>query len=230
MSAAIAAAPLRPDAILGVLFDMDGLLLDTERLYSTAFEQSCAEHGWEMRQDVWARCIGTTDDRSREILAAGYGTDFPLKKVLARWRELYAELQSKSLRPMPGALELLAALREWRLPVGLVTSTNRLATGEKMNRCGLDKYFSIRVCGGEAASGKPSPDPYLLGARLLGLKPANILVLEDSDNGVRAGVLAGTQVIQIPDTVAPSPEILALGHTVHSSLQQTLELLRGSMI
>lgn len=222
--------PLRPDAILGVLFDMDGLLLDTERLYSTAFEQACAEHGWEMRHDLWARCIGTTDARGREILAEGYGSDFPLKKVLSRWRFIYEELQAKSLRPMPGALALLGKLREWQLPVGLVTSTNRVATGAKMHRCGLDKYFIARVCGGEATRGKPSPEPYLLGARLLGLKPENTLVLEDSDNGVRAGVSAGAQVIQVPDALEPEPQIVALGHTVHSSLNETLELLSSSMI
>lgn len=209
---------------------MDGLLLDTERLYSKAFEQACAEHGWEMRHDVWARCIGTTDAVGKQILAEGYGTDFPLKKVLARWHYIYAELQSKSLRPMPGALDLLGKLREWGLPVGLVTSTNRVATGEKMNRCGLGKYFSVRVCGGETLRGKPFADPYLLGARLLGLKAANVLVLEDSDNGVRAGVAAGAQVVQVPDQIAPSPQIVALGHTVHTNLKQTLNLLSSSMI
>lgn len=225
-----AAIPLRPDAILGVLFDMDGLLLDTERLHTIAFEQACAEHGWEMRHEVWRRCVGTTDERSQEILAAGYGSDFPLKKVRARWHELYTELQSKSLRPMPGALALLGKLRDWRLPVGLVTSTDRVAAGAKINRCGLDKYFAIRVCGGEAARGKPCPDPYLLGARLLGLAPANILVLEDSDNGVRSGVSAGAQVIQVPDTIVPDVEIVALGHTIHPNLAQTLEVLSSSMI
>ncbi len=225
-----AAIPLRPDAILGVLFDMDGLLLDTERLYTAAFEQACAEHSWEIRHDVWARCVGTTDERSQEILRAGFGPDFPLKEVRVRFAEIASELHSKSLRPMPGAVALLTKLREWRMPIGLVTSTNRVGAGIKIRRCGLDKYFTARVCGGEVRQGKPSPDPFVLGARLLGLAPANTLVLEDSNNGVRAGVSAGAQVIQIPDTVEPDPNIVALGHTIHSSLQQTLEVLSASMI
>ncbi len=230
MVAADRALPLRTDAIRGVLFDMDGLLLDTERLASAAFEQACAEHGWEMRHDVWAQCLGTTDTHSREILDRAYGSDFPLKKVLARWRDLYADLQSRSLRPMPGALDLLGMLRESGMPLGLVTSTKRVATGEKLRRCGLEKYFSVRVCGGEAKNGKPSPEPYLLGARLLGLNPATTLVLEDSENGVRSGVGAGAQVVQVPDRFQPNVQIAALGHTVHSSLKETLEVLRGSMI
>jgi len=183
-----------------------------------------------MRHEVWARCVGTTDDRSQEILRAGYGPDFPLEEIRTQFSELYAQLQAKSLRPMPGALALLAKLREWRMPVGLVTSTNRVAAGTKIHRCGLDKYFTARVCGGEARRGKPNPDPYLLGARLLGLAPGNTLVLEDSNNGALAGVSAGAQVIQIPDTVEPDPQIVALGHTIHSSLQQTLEVLSRSMI
>lgn len=207
---------------------MDGLLLDSERLYSQAFREACEAHGQEMREDVWLRCIGTTDATSRQILAAGFGPDFPLETVLADWRLRFNALQQEGIDPMPGVVELLRQLHDWRVPVGLVTSTARRLAGHKLYQARLADYFSIRVCGGEAQSGKPDPAPYLLGTTLLGLDPAHCLVLEDSANGVRAAVGANAQVIQVPDQVAPSIEVLALGHTVHDSLHETLEMLRES--
>lgn len=204
---------------------MDGLLLDSERLYTQAFHEACAEHNQPVKEDVWLRCIGTTDVMSRQIIAEGFGPDFPLNAVLKRFRERFDELQARGIRPMAGAPEILSALQRFGLPIGLVTSTGRALAGQKLYRARLGDYFCVRVCGGEAAAGKPNAAPYLRGAQLLGLSPAECLVLEDSANGVRAGVAAGAQVVQIPDQVAPSPEIVALGHTVHQDLHETLEVL-----
>jgi len=207
---------------------MDGLLLDSERLYTQAFAQSCAEFDQPFKEDVWLRCIGTPEAASRQIIAHGYGTDFPLNAVLRRFRECFDVLQEQGIKPMPCVPELLVQLHNWRIPLGLVTSTRRTAAGRKLYRARLGDYFVARVCGGETRLGKPNPAPYLLGATLLGLKPEECLVLEDSDNGVRSAVAAGAQVIQVPDQVTPSPEVIELGHTIHQSLDQTLQLLRRS--
>jgi len=208
---------------------MDGLLLDSERLYTDAFVQACTEFGQPYKEDVWLACVGTTEALSRQILAQGFGPDFPLDAVIRRYRERYYELQEESLEPMPCVPELLSQLHAWRLPLGLVTSTPRTPAGLKLYRTRLGDYFSIRVCGGETRLGKPDPAPYLRGAQLLGLDPEHCLVLEDSANGVRAAVGAGAQVIQVPDQVAPIPEVVALGHTIHQDLGQTLQLLRETM-
>ncbi len=207
---------------------MDGLLLDSERLYTQAFRAACAEFDQPYKEDVWLKCVGTTAALSRQIIADGFGADFPLDAVLRRYRERFNELQEQGINPMPHVPELLAQLHAWRLPLGLVTSTARTLAGRKLYRARLGEYFSIRVCGRETRVGKPNPDPYLRGASLLGLKPEHCLVLEDSDNGVRAGVGAGAQVIQVPDQVAPAPEIVEIGHTIHQSLGETLEVLRRS--
>lgn len=222
------AQQLRPETIRGVLFDMDGLLLDSERLYSQAFRESCAAFDQEMKEDVWLSCIGTTDVESRRILELGFGPDFPLDAVLVDWRRRFYALQVRGIDTMPGVAELLSQLHVWRIPIGLVTSTARKLAGHKLYQARLADYFNIRVCGGEAVAGKPNPAPYVLGSKLLGLPAAQCLVLEDSANGVRSAVAADTQVIQVPDLVAPSPEVIALGHTVHESLHETLEMLRKS--
>ena len=228
----MASVSLQPEAIRGVLFDMDGLLLDTERTYRSAFLLACEELGSAIDAEtlgaVWVRCIGTTDSRGRDILRAGLGPEFPLDAVLTRWREICANQFAKSVSPMPGAVELLRWLRAFRIPAGLVTSTARSIAGNKLRMAGVGEYFQIMLCGGEAHTGKPDPAPYSRGAMLLGHKPRHCLVLEDSENGVRSAVAAGAQVVQIPDLVTPSPEVLELGHSVHDSLTQTLELLTSS--
>jgi len=207
---------------------MDGLLLDSERLYTQAFREACAEFKQPYKEDVWLKCVGTTAAASRRILAEGFGADFPLDAVIRHYRTRFNELQEHGINPMPFVPELLTQLHAWRMPLGLVTSTARTLAGLKLYRARLGDYFSIRVCGGETKAGKPHPDPYVLAARLLGLPAAHCLVLEDSANGVRAGVGAGAQVIQVPDQVAPTPELVNLGHTVHQNLGETLELLRRS--
>ena len=224
----LVARELCPETIRGVLFDMDGLLLDSERLYTQAFHEACAAFDQPINNEVWVRCIGTTEAASRQILAEGFGADFPLHAVLREFRIRFDALQAGGIAPMPGVPELLSALYAWRIPMGLVTSTSRTLAGQKLYRARLGDYFAVRICGGEVRAGKPSPDPYVLGARLLGLEPAQVLVLEDSPNGVRAGVGAGAQVIQIPDQVPPTPEVLEFGHTLHQSLHETLEMLRLS--
>ena len=208
---------------------MDGLLVDSERLYTQAFRDALTEFDQPYKEELWLSCIGTTAALSRQILSDGYGPNFPLDALLRRFRERYYEIQEQGLNPLPYVPELLAQLQAWRLPLGLVTSTPRTPAGLKLYRTRLGDYFSIRVCGGEVKAGKPSPDPYLRGAVLLGLSPADCLVLEDSANGVRAAVAAGAQVIQVPDQVAPSPELIKLGHTIHDDLGQTLGLLRDGL-
>ena len=222
------ATALCPENIRGVLFDMDGLLLDSERLYTQAFHEACAVFEQPIKNEVWVRCIGTTEAASRRILAEGFGPDFPLHAVLREFRIRFDALQAGGIAPMPGVPELLSALHAWRIPMGLVTSTARTLAGLKLYRARLGDYFSVRICGGEVCAGKPSPDPYRRGVQLLGLEPAQVLVLEDSPNGVKAGIGAGAQVIQIPDQVQPTPEVLEFGHTLHKSLHETLEMLRLS--
>ena len=207
---------------------MDGLLLDSERLYTQAFCEACAEFDQPYKEDVWLKCVGTTAAVSRQIIAEGYGAGFPIDAVIRRYRARFTELADAGIDPKPCVPELLAQLHAWRMPLGVVTSTERTLAGRKLYRARLGDYFSIRVCGGETKAGKPHPDPYLLGAQLLGLQAEHCLVLEDSANGVRAGAGAGAQVIQVPDQVAPAPEVLDLGHTVHQDLGETLELLRRS--
>ena len=210
----------------GVLCDMDGLLLDSERLARAAFVTACREFDWEPDLEVYALCIGSTYAGTEEILTAHFGTEFPYKAVDARWSDLYhARLAEGPVPVKAGAVELLRYLQERSMPLALVTSTRRATAELKLEGCGLRNYFDELVCGGETERGKPHPDPYLAAAAGLGLEAADCWALEDSANGVRAAIAAGCTVFQVPDLVHPTEELRALGHDVVRSLIDVLQML-----
>jgi HAD superfamily hydrolase (TIGR01509 family) len=226
----VAGAPSKYDgsteSLAGVLCDMDGLLLDSERLARDAFVKACRDFDWEPDLTAYHRCIGSTYEKTEEILTTAYGPNFPYKAVDVRWGEHYhARLAEGAVPVKDGALELLELLRVRNVPIALVTSTRRETALDKLERVGLLNFFDQLVCGGETDRGKPNPDPYLAAAQLLGQDPAQCWALEDSANGVRAAHAAGCRVFQVPDLVAPTDDLLALGHIVVDSLHDVLRWL-----
>ncbi len=206
---------------LGVLFDMDGLLLDSERLARDAFVRACEDHGWPADLRTYQQCIGSTYEKTREILVAAYGAEFPYETVDASWSHHYhARLAEGPVPVKAGARALLEHLSLRRVPMALVTSTRRTTAVGKLSDTGLLDFFDGLVCGGETEKGKPNPDPYLAGAALLALEPAACWALEDSANGVRAAVSAGCVVFQVPDLVPPTAEIKRLGHRIVATLDE----------
>jgi HAD superfamily hydrolase (TIGR01509 family) len=218
---------LHPD---GVLFDMDGLLLDSERLARDAFVRACEDHGWAADLSSYQQCIGSTYEKTREILTVAYGEGFPYEAIDASWSHHYhARLAEGPVPVKVGAEALLAHLAGCRVPMALVTSTRRATAMEKLQATGLLGFFDALVCGGETDRGKPDPDPYLEGAARLELSPEACWALEDSANGVRSAVTAGCVVFQVPDLVPPTAELERLGHRIVGTLdevRETLEALR----
>ena len=205
----------------GVLFDMDGLLLDSERLARDAFVRACEDHGYEADLLTYHQCIGSTYDKTRELLMAAYGEDFPYQAIDERWSHHYhARLAEGPVPVKDGAMALLTHLASREVPMALVTSTRRATAQEKLEATGLIRFFESLICGGETERGKPNPDPYLAGAARLELEATCCWALEDSANGVRAAVSAGCTVYQIPDLVAPTAEIEQLGHQIVATLHE----------
>jgi HAD superfamily hydrolase (TIGR01509 family) len=200
---------------------MDGLLLDSERLARDAFVRACEDHGYEADLVTYQQCIGSTYDKTRELIMAAYGEDFPYEAIDERWSHHYHARLAKGPVPVKdGALALLTHLRVREVPMALVTSTRRATAEEKLEATGLIRFFSSLICGGETERGKPDPDPYLAGAARLELEPSRCWAVEDSANGVRAAVSAGCTVFQVPDLVAPTAELERLGHQIVESLRE----------
>jgi HAD superfamily hydrolase (TIGR01509 family) len=212
--------------IRAVIFDMDGLLLDSERVALSTFVASCREFGFEPDVEVYYRCIGGNAERTKQVLTEGYGKDFPFDDVVRLWHARYEDQAAG--RPFPvkeGALDLLTFLNRQGIRRAVVTSTRRASAMQKLSNARLSSYFELVIGGDEIRQSKPDPEIYLTACRRLGEQAASCMALEDSDNGVLSAFRAGLVVVQVPDLLQPSEEVKALGHSVLNSLFDVKKML-----
>jgi HAD superfamily hydrolase (TIGR01509 family) len=208
-----------------VIFDMDGLLLDSEPLYRVTWQTAAAELGCPIDDAFYARFVGRGNDEAEQLLRQRFGDALPLDEFRSRWRRDFDErLDRAPLAHKPGAIELLDLLDAAAIPKALATSSPRSIA----LRClgDLAARFAVITCGDEVEHSKPSPDLFLLTSQRLGIPPVECLVLEDSEAGVRAARAAGIEVIMVPDLIEPSEEIAAMALRVCGSLNDVLVILR----
>jgi HAD superfamily hydrolase (TIGR01509 family) len=204
----------------GIIFDMDGLLLDSERIALDAFNSACGEFGLGDQRAVFMRCVGANRQRGEQIIREGLAGQVDLLAFIASWDAQYAaHTEGVAIPVKAGAVQLLEAITQLGLPVAVATSTATELAEAKLEAAGLLQYFLHVVGGDQVAKSKPEPDIYLHAARLLEVRPGSALALEDSENGVLAALAAGMTVIQIPDLVQPSAALLQRGHHVLASLE-----------
>lgn len=201
------------------IFDMDGLLLDSEQISMACFFEAGRQVGYTLDAAVYYSCIGANGDHTKALLIAGHGSDFPYDDIHAVWRQLYmAETMDKPIPVKAGVRQLLQAIADSGTPIALATSTMHDHALNKLRHAQLADYFEVVIGGDMVTKSKPDPEIYLKAAATLKVAPIDCIAFEDSENGVRAASAAGIHVIQIPDLVVPSTELLALGHTVLGSL------------
>ncbi len=213
----------------GVIFDMDGTLLDSERLARACFLRAWQDLDLgEVDIEIYNRCIGCTGEESRRIMEAGFGPDFDYVAMEARWSYHYhACLDRQPVPVLPGVEDLLQHLRALGIPMAVATSSRRPTVEKKLAGAGIAGYFSYLVCGGEAARGKPFPHPYLRAAQQLALPAQRCWAVEDSENGVRSARAAGMVVFQIPNEIAPNQALVNLGHHILPSATDLLQRLKS---
>jgi HAD superfamily hydrolase (TIGR01509 family) len=202
-----------------VIFDMDGLLLDSERIAKAAFQQTCNELNIEFLLNVYNKCLGTNMNRCANLLIEEL-PGFEAETFIPMWNALYHE--EAVMKPVPkkdGVSEFLDALQQMGIPCAVATSTRYPNAVRKLENAGIIHHFQALVGGDQVADSKPHPEIYLKAAAAINMKPADCLALEDSNNGVRAAYGAGMTVIQIPDMAPPSTDVLAFGHEVLDSMR-----------
>ena len=210
-----------------VLFDLDGLLLDTERLARRAWQSALADWGYSLPDALFLSVIGRTARSTAEVFRQSFGPDLPLDLVIRRKDEVLDALYAQPIPVQPGVLEVLACLDEWDIPRAVASSTVRARVLFKLARTGLLDRFPVVVGGDEVPHGKPAPDVFLAAAQRLDVAAAACLVLEDSDAGVAAAEAAGMRVIMVPDIKPPAPESLERAYRVVASLHDVIPLLAG---
>jgi HAD superfamily hydrolase (TIGR01509 family) len=207
------------------IFDMDGLLLDTERVCMRVFQEACEVQKLPFYKEVYLSIIGRNAAGIEAIFRHAYGND--LDRLHQEWRTRYnAVVKHQAIPVKDGVIELLEWMKEQNLPTAVATSTAKDVARIKLELAGLSKYFDNLTTGCEVNNGKPDPEIYLLAANRLNVDPTKCLAFEDSNNGVRAAVSASMSTYQIPDLVEPCEEIRQLGHSIVPSLHDVLRELK----
>ncbi|AGH80089.1 HAD family hydrolase [Psychromonas sp. CNPT3] len=211
----------------GAIFDMDGLLLDTEKVCQNAFRDACKHLSLPMLEEVYLGIIGCNAAGIKAVLCKGYGDSLDYETLREEWMKRYHRIVYHQAIPVkPGALALLKWLQAQSIPIALATSTDKELSKIKLKFSGLFEYFSCFSNGCEVKCGKPSPEIFLLAASRLNIPANECLAFEDSSNGVRSAISAGMQVHQVPDLVEPDAQVRALGQKVSVSLTEVLAFLK----
>ena len=214
-----------PRQPLAVVFDMDGLLFDTEALYRDAVCAVAAEHGQDLPMELFLRTIGLPLEPTRAIFTAHFGPGFDFERFWKASAARHHELAAARRYLKTGAEELLDALDAAGLKQAIATSSSHATVRRNLKHHDMVDRFHAIVAHGDYTRGKPNPDPFLTAAQRLGVAPADCLALEDSYNGIRAASAAGMMTVMVPDLLDPTEEMQGLCLRIARDLHEVRELL-----
>ncbi|AXE32285.1 hydrolase [Chromobacterium phragmitis] len=210
-----------------LLFDMDGLMLDTETLSCAATRRAGAELGIPVDDAMLMGMVGLSEARCAHYIAEYLASEELAARLQQTSRACYRRMLEQEEIPLKtGILELLDWAASQSIPRAVATSTRREIADVKLARSGLAHYFRHTIAGDEIARTKPEPDIYLAAAALLGARPERCVVLEDSPYGMQAGIAAGARVILVPDLITPSDAQRAQALATCGDLSQALAILK----
>lgn len=202
-----------------VILDLDGLMIDTERVARRAWKQAASDFGHTMDETLFSEMTGRRREDVRTVVMEALGDEFPYAEVRQRRDDYFREaIEHKEVEPKPGLFHLLGTIEELGLKLAIATSGHREVTFLKLSAIGLRDRFETVVCGDDIEHGKPAPDIFLDAARRLGVPPSHCVVLEDSDIGARAADAAGMRVIVVPGLESPAEDVMTSAWRVLPSL------------
>ena len=204
--------------IQAVIFDMDGVIFDSERLYLEYEKKIAQAHQIRNEEEVARKCIGVTEEETRRIHMEAHGPDFPYDTFRCEIMAEFAKRAEKSIPLKPGVFELLLFLQKKNLPIAIASSTQTRIVREELTDAGIITFFQHIVGGDQAGRSKPAPDIFLKAAEKLAQNPQNCLVIEDSYNGIRAAHAAEMMPIMVPDLLEATSEMQMLAMQILPSL------------
>ena len=186
-----------------IVFDMDGVLVDSERLVLRSWECVGRDLGLRGLHELFFRCIGTTHASTRRVFAEAYGESFDYEAFRDRTRVYYMQFTKEGVPLKPGVMELLCWLKEHGWRTGLASSSREVNVRRNMEVTGMGPYFDTLVCGDMLTASKPAPDIYLRACAELRAEPSASYAVEDSRNGLLSASAAGMKALLVPDMVEP---------------------------
>ncbi|CUW88795.1 MULTISPECIES: HAD family hydrolase [Agrobacterium] len=215
--------PFLPHA---VVFDMDGLLIESETLYRDSFLAASDEGGHGMLVETYQKVCGSPWDVITGTIFADYGADFPIDSFRDAWLRHLAVMMAEGVALKPGVVEILDLLDRLDIRRAIATSSRHDSVTRHLGPYDLLKRFDTIVARGDYSEPKPSPMPYLTAAKRLGIDPGRCLALEDSWHGVRSASSAGMMTIMVPDVAPPTEEMREKCIAVSSDLHAVAGLLQ----
>ena len=197
--------------VKAVIFDMDGVLIDTEKWLTKYWCQAAGEAGFPMEMKHALAIRSLAGKYAEQYLQGIFGDDFSYWEIRERRKELMREhLKKHGVEKKQGADELLDYLREHKIKTGVATATDMPRTRSYLTEIGIYDKFDEIICASMVENGKPKPDIYLYACKRLGLTAGECIAVEDSPNGVRSASSAGLRTIMVPDLTEPDEEIKKL--------------------
>lgn len=213
--------------IKGVIFDMDGVILDSEKLYVRFWCEAGRFYGFPMEEKHALSIRSMARPLASEKLRGIFGSSFDYDAVRSKRVELMDKyVEENGIELKDGAEDLLVYLRENGYRIALATATPPERAEKYLRAHDLYKYFDVTVSASMVSLGKPAPDIYLRAAEMLGLSAQSCLALEDSPNGIRSASSAGCVTVMVPDLDKPDDDILPFLHSVANGLCDVKRILR----
>ena len=184
--------------IHAVAFDMDGLLASSEDIYIQVGTETLRERGKTFEDDLRHKMMGLPGAKALEVMIEWHELDDTVEVLVQESEQRFWEIAEQGLEAMPGVVEMLNLLDKIEVSRCVVTSGYRNYAEKVLSLIGIRDHFPFLITADDVTNGKPSPEPYLMAADKLGVEPSNLLVLEDSANGCRAGVAAGAYTVAVP--------------------------------
>ncbi len=214
--------------IKAIVFDMDGVIFDSEKLYRKHWMITGAEYGIpeDTMRELCNLIAGSTKERNERLLKSRFGEDFDYMTFREKtMNRMDRDILENGIALKPGVRELFSYLKEKGYLIGLATSTQKERAERNLTNAGILAYFDDIVYGGVVANGKPAPDIYLKACENLGVKPEEAVGIEDSLNGVKSSAAAGLYTIMVVDLIEPTEEIIPLTNQIFDSLFEVMRWL-----
>ena len=209
-----------------VVFDMDGVIFDSERAVMQCWKEVASRHNIPDIEKAILACTGTTMVRTREIMLNLYGADFPYDEYVRESSVIFHSRYDGGRLPMkPGVKELLTFLKEHDKKIALASSTRQQVVTDELRDAGIIEYFDRIICGDMVSRSKPAPDIFLKACEELNISPSDSYAIEDSYNGIRAAHAGGLHPIMVPDLLPADEEMQSLAEIVLPSLTSVMEYL-----